>query len=86
MTNTNTLRPISTIIREIRQTWPKPYFGAVPYLEALSQCQTADDRYMFETAGDMIPYLLGNMQTFTSKHNPNAKAIKEELTKHWKGQ
>lgn len=35
-------RTFSQIAHEIIELWPKPYFGVVPYLKALSHCDTTD--------------------------------------------
>ena len=29
-------RPLSEVAKEIKQDWQKPYFGAVPYIQAMS--------------------------------------------------
>lgn len=73
-----TKRTFAVIAREIKQLWRKPYFGAVPYLDALSQIHSTekDAPYLFETAGDIVPYLLANMSTFRGE---DAKRIKSEL-------
>lgn len=72
------MRTFAEIIQEIRTLWPKPYFGAVPYLDALGTINSSepDAMYGFETARDIVPYLLCNMQTF---RGPDAKRIKSEL-------
>lgn len=71
-------RTFAEIVKEIRTLWSKPYFGAVPYLNALGTIHSSDKDapYLFETAGDMVPYLLANMTTF---RGPDAKRIKAEL-------
>ena len=73
-----TKRTFAAIAREIKQLWSKPYFGAVPYLDALSQIHSTEKNapYLFETAGDLVPYLLANMGTFRGE---DAKRIKAEL-------
>ena len=35
-------RTFAEIIKEIRTLWSKPYFGAVPYLEALGTIHSSD--------------------------------------------
>ena len=71
-------RTFSAIAAEIKKLWPKPYFGAVPYIMALLECDTVepDDRYMFEDVRTQVNYLLANMQTF---RGPDARRIKAEL-------
>lgn len=60
-------RTFAAIAKEIKQLWRKPYFGAVPYLDALSQIHSTEKD---------APYLLANMNTF---HGEDAKRIKAEL-------
>lgn len=73
-----TKRTFAVIAKEIKQLWCKPYFGAIPYLDALSQIHSMDKDtpYLFETAGDIVLYLLANMGTFRGE---DAKRIKAEL-------
>lgn len=81
----NEQRPIYEIVREIRSIWATigkgEYFGATPYLDALSTPDITDEHspYMFETAGDMVPYLLSNMRSF---RGPDARRLKTELKQH----
>lgn len=72
------MRTFSEVAREIRAKWSKPYFGAVPYLDALEQVHTSDKNapYMVEQVKDIVPYLLCNMATF---RGADAKRLKSEL-------
>jgi len=78
MKTENTSRPIYKIAQDIRKDWKKVYFGAVPYLNALSQLNTADDSYWDDSAKSIIIYFLGNATTW---RGPVAKEIKAELKK-----
>lgn len=71
-------RTFSQIAQEINALWPKPYFGAVPYLQALLVCDTTDPNagYWFEDVRTQVNYLLANMSTF---RGPDARRIKAEL-------
>jgi hypothetical protein len=69
-------RPIHQIASEIRKTWAKPYFGAVPYLEAMRTLNTITDRYFEDSAESIILYFLANAQTWRGE---DAKRIKAEL-------
>lgn len=69
-------RPIHEIARDIRKHWPNVYFGAKPYLDAMSSLTNVTDRYGFDTAESMIRYFLGNAQTWKGD---KAKEIKAEL-------
>lgn len=72
------MRTFSEVAREIRAKWSKPYFGAVPYLDALAEVHTSDKnaQYLFEQVKDIVPYLLCNMDTF---RGADARRLKAEL-------
>jgi hypothetical protein len=70
------MRNISTIAREIRRDWQKPYFGAVPYLDAMFGLETLDDRYFQDSAKSIICYFLSNASSWRGE---TAKRIKKEL-------
>ena len=71
-------RTFAAIAAEIKATWKKPYFGAVPYIAALSAIQSGDKNapYMFETAESVVRYFLANA---TYWRGADAKRIKAEL-------
>lgn len=71
-------RTFAAIAAEIRATWKKPYFGAVPYIDALSTVHSSDKdaRYMYETAESLVQYFLANA---TYWRGADAKRIKAEL-------
>ena len=72
-------RPLSTIAREIRRDWgPKVYFGAKPYLDALSSLSDIRDDYGLDPAKQIVAYFLGNA---TGWRGPKAREIKAELKK-----
>lgn len=73
------MRNINEITRDIIREWKKPYFGAVPYLQALTTCRTASDAYGLDSARSLINYALANMSTF---RGPRAKELKAELKNH----
>jgi hypothetical protein len=69
-------RQLRVIAADIRRNWPKVYFGAVPYLDAMSDLTTTSDRY-FEDSGDsIVRYFLSNATTW---RGPEARRIKAEL-------
>ena len=72
----STHRPLYVIAREIRNDWRKPYFGAVPYLSALSELDSIDGRYYEDSARSVVAYFLGNAATWRGE---TAKRIKAEL-------
>jgi len=71
-----TVRPLHTIAREIRMDWKKPYFGAVPYLDAMSELESIADKYYDDSARSVVMYFLANASTW---RGDNAKRIKAEL-------
>ncbi len=69
-------RSLRTIARDIRANWPKVYFGAVPYLEAMAQLETVRDSYGYDDAKSIVLYFLSNATTWKG---PEARRIKAEL-------
>jgi hypothetical protein len=69
-------RPLFTIAREIKATWKKPYFGAVPYLDAMTELNRIEDKYFFDSAESVVQYVLANAGTW---RGDDAKRIKAEL-------
>lgn len=80
MTNTETAKPaarrLSEIARDIITAWPKPYFGAVPYIEAMRYLGSVDDMYGADDAETIVVYFLANATTWRGEA---ARAIKAEL-------
>lgn len=69
-------RKIHEIASEILQDWKKPYFGAIPYLEAMLQINTIHDNYYLDTAESVVIYFLSNAETWKGE---TARRIKAEL-------
>jgi len=69
-------RQVNTIASEILNHWKKPYFGAVPYLEAMQNLHTVNDMYMYEDGKSIVRYFLSNASTFKGD---DAKRLKLEL-------
>lgn len=76
-----TLRPISTIARDISRAWPKPFFGAVPYLGAMRSLETCADAYGADSGLSVVAYFLSNAAGFKGDA---ARALKAELKAHLK--
>ena len=70
------MRPIYMIAQDIRKDWHKPYFGAVPYLNAMRDITEITDNYGHDTAHSVIAYFLSNASTW---RGPKAKEVKAEL-------
>ena len=69
-------RKIHEIASEILQDWKKPYFGAIPYIEAMLQLNTIHEDYYLDTAKSVVIYFLANAQTWRGE---TARRIKAEL-------
>lgn len=69
-------RPLSTIAKEIRQTWPNVNYAAKPYLSAMFSLETMDDKCGMDDARSVVAYFLSNAATW---RGPDAKRVKAEL-------
>lgn len=69
-------RAISVIAAEIAKDWEEPYFGAVPYLDAMRYITTLDDLYGCDPADHVVRYFLANAGRW---RGPTAVRIKKEL-------
>jgi len=72
----NDKRQVNTIAYEILSTWKKPYFGAIPYLQAMTYLHTVNDMYMYDDGKSIVRYFLANASTFKGD---DAKRLKLEL-------
>jgi hypothetical protein len=78
----NDKRQVNTIAREILNHWKKPYFGAMPYLQAMLNLHTVNDMYMYDDGKSIVRYFLANASTFKGE---DAKRLKLELKSMLKG-
>ena len=69
-------RPLHVIAREISADWKKPYFGAVPYLDAMRTLNSIWGEYYNDSAQSIVAYFLANAGTW---RGDNARRIKAEL-------
>lgn len=76
MTTITTPRAIREIAADIYDNWPKPYFGAVPYLRAMRSLTTMNNNYHQDGAEGIVRYFLVNAQTWRGE---DARRIKAEL-------
>jgi hypothetical protein len=74
-------RPLHQIAVDIHLSWLKPYFGAVPYIEAMQTIDSIRDRYYYDTAESIVRYFLANAGTWRGE---DAKRIKAELNSQLK--
>lgn len=70
------MRTISEIAKEIKAEWKEPYFGAVPYIEAMEVLRGPEDYFMADSAKDIVIYFLSNARYWRGEV---AKRIKAEL-------
>jgi hypothetical protein len=75
-------RSLSTIAREIAQDWTRPYFGAVPYLNAMRSLDSIHDDYIHDSAKSIVLYFLANATTW---RGDTARRVKAELKAMCKG-
>jgi hypothetical protein len=70
-------RPIYEIARDIRKVWgPKVNYAAKPYLDAMRDLSSIDDKYICDSGESVVLYFLANAATF---RGDEAKALKAEL-------
>lgn len=76
MIKNNSVRTISDIAWEIRRKWNNPFYGAVPYLDAMVQLNSIEDDFGLDSARSIVIYFLGNATTWRGE---DARRIKSEL-------
>lgn len=69
-------RPLYHIAADIRKTWAKPSPYARPYLDAMQELRTIEDKFYFDDARSIVLYFLSNANTW---RGDDAKRIKAEL-------
>lgn len=74
----NEVRPLSVIANEISKDWKGIYFGAVPYLDAMSTLNSIEDNYGMDSGKSIVLYFLSNASSW---RGDVAKRVKAELKK-----
>ena len=69
-------RSLFTISLDIRKDWKKPYFGAVPYINAMGSLDDITDNYGYDSGRSVVQYFLANARTWKGDV---ARRIKKEL-------
>ena len=70
-------RELCVIAQEITKDWgTKVNYGAVPYLNAMTQLYSIDDMYYDDTADSVVRYFLSNARSWRGEV---AKRVKKEL-------
>jgi hypothetical protein len=75
------MRQLNIIAREIAQDWHKPYFGAVPYLQAMSTLTDINQQYGYDSGESVVRYFLSNATTWRGDTARRVKAELKELLK-----
>jgi hypothetical protein len=71
-------RNLGEIARDIQRDWKVPYFGAVPYIDAMAQLDSINGMYFQDSARSVVLYFLANASTWRGE---TARKIKAELKK-----
>jgi hypothetical protein len=69
-------RSIRSIALDIRREWIKVNYAAKPYLDAMLELNSINDKYGFDNARSIILYFLSNASSFRGER---AKVLKAEL-------
>jgi hypothetical protein len=72
---------IAALAQMIRKDWQQPYFGAVPYIDAMLQLQHIDDKYGADDCRGIITYFLANASKWKGEV---ARPVKAELNRRLK--
>lgn len=69
-------RPLREIAADVKAHWPKVYYAAVPYLDAMGALDKITDYYFLDRGADIVRYFLANAGTW---RGDDARRIKAEL-------
>ena len=69
-----TTKTVSQIAREIKKNWEKPYFGAIPYLNAMLRSD-----YGFDGEKSVVLYFLSNASSYRGEIAKQHKKDLKEL-------
>jgi len=69
-------KPLHQLAAEIRVDWKNVYFGAVPYIDAMSCLNSIDDDYGLDPGREIVVYFLSNARSWRGE---KAREIKAEL-------
>lgn len=75
----DTLNPIDEIAKEIKKLWVKPYFGAMPYIDAMLSLKTVQDKFHYDTAEDILVRFLCNAMRW---RGADARRLKQDIKNH----
>lgn len=69
-------RPLYEITADIRRDWKRPYFGAVPYLDAMGSLNSIEDNFYEDSGQSVVLYFLANAGSWRGE---TARRVKAEL-------
>jgi hypothetical protein len=69
-------RSIRSIALDIRKEWVKVNYAAKPYLDAMLELNSINDKYYNDSAKSVVLYFLSNASSFRGER---ANALKAEL-------
>lgn len=72
----NQTRPIFEIAKEIKGDWKPCYFGAKPYLDAMTTLDKITDNYFYDSGKEIVLRFLSNAGTWRGE---TARRVKKEL-------
>lgn len=70
------MRPLNVIAAEIRGNWTKVNYAALPYLQAMYELRSINDKYYLDDARGIVLRFLSNAGSWRGE---TAKRIKAEL-------
>jgi hypothetical protein len=69
-------RKLYKIAQEVRSDWKNVWFGAEPYLDAMSTLCDIEDDYFLDSGRSIVAYFLANAATWRGE---TARRVKKEL-------
>ena len=79
MIESNIMKTISVLAREISREWKNVNYAAKPYLQAMLYVDTATDKYGYDSADNLVRYFLANASGYRGEaakaHKAALKAI-----------
>lgn len=81
MTTKTQPRAIWMIAQDITANWQNVNYAAKPYLAAMYDLQTVNDKYGYDDAKDIILRFLGNAGSWRGDHARRIKAELKEMVK-----
>lgn len=67
-------RPIHEIAKDIRKDWTNMYFGARPYVDAMDNLMTVNDKFGTESGKSIVLYFLSNAASYRGEVARKCKA------------